>query len=217
MTTSAPAGIGANFVTNPEAFDSIILNGVVSPGICSLKHTKKHDWDKKKSKGSSGGTLSFTGSNVVKFDVRYHLWLPEHFDAWPGWSAMQRKSLSVPAPGAPTGNIRQASASPTIIIAQAPTLQPVAMSVYYPTLDEIGVRSCIVEEEGGLEPDGKGGAYYTWKYAAYNPSQNAGGTVAASTTGAGGDAPNKFAEIPQPTAAEKRLADLLNRAAGLTR
>lgn len=220
MTTQAPTGVGANFRTHPEAFDNIIISGVKSPGICVVQHTKKHEWDKKKSKGSSGGTISFTGNALVEFSVKYHLWEVDHFEAWPVFAAMQRQSIRVPAPtpGAATGNIRQASAGgPTLIIPQPATVQPVAMSVYYPTLDEIGVFSIIVEEEGGLEPDGKGGAYYTWKYAEYKPSIPSGGTVSTSQSGSPNGPGGAFQEPTAPTAGEQRLTDLLNRAAGLTR
>ena len=206
---------GPNFVTQPEAFDFIFIAGVQNPGICKLTHVRKHEWDKRKSKGSTGGTVTFTGNPLLEFSVEYYLWLPEHFDAWPGFASMQRKSLKIPASGGPvTGNIRQVSAGAGTIATPA-TTQPVAMDVYYPTLAEVNVLRCIVEEEGGLVPDGKGAARYTWKYAEYNPPVLSGGTANASKDGMGGMPPGKPAEDTAATAADKMLAALLAKAKAL--
>lgn len=221
MTTSGPTGFvpgtaapsGPNYVTDADLFNFIFIAGTQNPGFAKVTHSKKHDWDKKKSKGSSGGTLTFTGSNVVEFQVEYYLWLPEHFDAWPGWAAMQRKSLKIPASGGPqTGNIRQANAPVTV--ATSATTQPVALDVYHPDLAEINVLRCIVEEEGGKQPDGKGGAKYVWKYAEYNPPKPAGGTASGSKDGMGGN-PGKAAEPTAQTTAEKMIAALLAKAKAL--
>lgn len=237
MTASAPSGFGAstgpNFVTQPEAFDFIFIAGMQNPGICKLTHVKRHEWDKKKSKGSTGGTVTFTGNPLVEFSVEYYLWLPEHFDAWPSFAALQRKSLTIPASGggattkpAPTqpgvgvaasvaagAQAAAASKAPSGIITPAKT-QPVALDVYYPTLAAINVLRCVVEEEGGLVPDGKGAARYTYKYAEYNPPKNAGGTVTASKDAMGGTG-GKTAEQPAQTAADKMLAAVLAKASAL--
>lgn len=241
MTTSAPSGFGAssgpNFVTQPEAFDFIFIGGMQNPGICKVTHMKKHDWDKKKSKGSTGGTVTFTGNPLVEFSVEYYLWLPEHFDAWPSFATIQRKSLTIPASGTggpkpspgqqwiagPQGGVAAsvaagaqaaaASKAPSGIITPAKT-QPVALDVYYPTLAAINVLRCIVEEEGGLVPDGKGAARYTYKYAEYNPPKTAGGTVTASKDAMGGTG-GKVGEQPAATAADKMLALVLAKASAL--
>lgn len=221
MTTAAPSGLtpgtappsGPNYVTEADLFNVIFIAGVQNPGIAKITHSKKHDWDKKKSKGSSGGTLTFTGSSVVEFQVEYYLWLPEHFDAWPAWAAMQRKSLKIPAVvSGQSGNIRQANA--TAITITPATTQPVALDVYHPDLAEINVLRCIVEEEGGKVPDGKGGAKYTWKYAEYSPPKPAGGTANASKDAMGGN-PGKAAEDTAVTTADKMLQALLAKAKAL--
>lgn len=220
MTTSGPTGFTQgtaaaqlpNYVTQPEAFDYIFIAGQQNPGLCKVTHSKKHDWDKKKAGGSTGATLTFKGSNVVEFQVEYFLWLPAHFDAWPAWAAMQRKSLKIPATGGPqTGNLRVANAPVTI--AKPATTQPVALDVYHPDLAEINVLRCIVEEEGGKQPDGKGGAKYVWKYAEYNPPKPAGGTASGSKDAMGN--PGKAVEPTAVTTADKMIAALLKKAAAL--
>lgn len=218
--TSAPSGFGAstgpNFVTQPEAFDFIFIAGTQNPGICKLTHVKRHEWDKKKSKGSTGGTVTFTGNPLVEFSVEYYLWLPEHFDAWPGWASMQRKTLKVPASGGTTGALVAAGVTINgVAVTAGPatpaTTQPVAMDVYHPDLAEVNVLRCIVQEEGGKIPDGKGGARYTWKYAEYKPPTPAGGTANGSKDAAGGN-PGKAAEPTSVTVADQMLAALLAKA-----
>lgn len=227
MTASGPSGFvpgtaapsGPNYVTDADLFNFIFIAGTQNPGIAKVTHSKKHDWDKRKSPGSTGGTLTFRGSNVVEFQVEYYLWLPEHFDAWPGWAAMQRKSLKIQASGGTSGALVTAGVTiggvaVTGGVATPATTQPVALDVYHPDLAEINVLRCIVEEEGGKQPDGKGGAKYVWKYAEYNPPKPAGGTASGSKDGMGGN-PGKAAEPTAQTVADKMLAALLAKAKAL--
>lgn len=251
MTTSAPTGIGPapaapsgpNFRTEPDGFDVIFLAGMQSPGICEVTCPKKHDLDKKKSRGSKGGTVTSTGDPLVDFSVKFHLWETAHFDAWPGFMVAQRKTLKVPASGGGTpGAAAKANAARTAAeqaggadpglnanaisaanaakaggsIAKPGSIQPVAMDCYHPDLARINVLRCVLEEEGSPVPDGKGGRYYTNKYTEYNPPTPSGGTISSSVSGTGaGGTGGKAAEQPAQTSADKMLADLLAKAQAL--
>lgn len=224
MTTSGPPGFvpgsaaqtAPNYVTDADQFNEFYLMGVLGPGLAKVTFSKKHDWTKRKSKGSSGATMTYEGSGPVEFSVEFLLWLPAHFDAWPGWASMQRKTLKTPASGGTTGALVAAGVAINGVAvtagpATSATTQPVAMDVYHPDLAEVNVLRCIVEEEGGKIPDGKGGAKYTWKYAEYKPPTPAGGTANGSKDAAGGN-PGKAAEPTASTVADRMIAALLAKA-----
>lgn len=216
---TAPASSGPNFRTDGDDFNFIFLAGQQNPGIAKVTLSKKHDWTKKKSKGATGGTLTYTGDSLVEFSVEYYLWETADFDAWPGWAAMQRKTLKVSGSNGSSGALVTSGVvtnlgAVTAGISTGPTTQPVAMDVYHPDLAEINVLRCVVEEEGGPVNDGKGGRRYTWKYVEYNPPKPAGGTANASTTA--GPTGNG-AEQPAQTAADQMIANLLAKAQALTK
>lgn len=219
---------GPNFVTAPEADDIIIIAGMSNPGIAKVKVSKKHEWDKKKGKGSTGGTVTYTGSQLCDFEVDFYLWLPEHFDAWPTFAAALATSTpvatsaTVPAAQAPqqTGNVRQATTSTTPTTVTTTSPQPTALDVYHPSLAEppFNITRCIVLEPGGKEPDGKGGATYKYKFSEYAPPKPSGGTANGSKDGTGsggGSAPQKFVELPAKDAADQEIDRLMKKAQGL--
>ncbi|HTQ44188.1 MAG TPA: hypothetical protein VMI75_15620, partial [Polyangiaceae bacterium] len=66
-----------NPIRQPEAWYTIVLAGVKSPGVCEVKEWKRHhEWDVKKGKGAFGATLTYVQRPPAKGNIEFKLWLP---------------------------------------------------------------------------------------------------------------------------------------------
>lgn len=144
-----------NPIDNPDAYDVITLAGQVSPGIAEVSSAKRqYEWDIKKPKGSSGGSMTFQGEALSAFKVKFKLWLPEHFAAWAGFRLLLEKSPAAK--------------------------EPTALTIQHPDLDELGIRDVTVLEIGGRVHEGKGLHSYIVDFSKYAEAKKAGGTPKGS-------------------------------------
>lgn len=77
---------------NADAFDSIVLVGDPSPGLCEVSGAgRKYEWDIRKGHGLTGATVVYTGEGLAKFTVRFFVWddMPPdgQLDIWDSWQA----------------------------------------------------------------------------------------------------------------------------------
>jgi hypothetical protein len=77
-----------NPVDHPEAYETITLAGVVSPGVCTIAGLNyEMGWDVQDADGENGASLARKGRKLSKFTVRFHLVrdLSEDIDQFAEW------------------------------------------------------------------------------------------------------------------------------------
>lgn len=120
-------------ITYPQAWDSVGLGQLESPGLCEISgFDREYDWDVKKGKGAKGATITFTGQQPAKGSITFKLWTAEHFARWDTF----RRALKY---------------DPTKKTAQA-------IDLYHPSLDDLDVSSVVTTKIGPIKHDG-GGMY----------------------------------------------------------
>lgn len=131
-------------INNPEAWDKITIGGVLSPGICKVSGFKrKHDFDRKKGKGASGETLTFVQKPAAEGSIKFLLFESIHFLEWQKF----RDALKYD-----------------------PTKRAVSpVDIYYPALDDLGIKAVVTSSIGMVEPEGKGLYSITVEFIEYNP------------------------------------------------
>lgn len=77
---------------SPEMFDLIFLDGTRSPGLCIRTGggERKQKWEAQQAPMFAGAYVIFRGEEISTLEVRFELWLPEHFTAWKAFAAMLR-------------------------------------------------------------------------------------------------------------------------------
>lgn len=163
--------MSVNPIDHPELYESFLLAGERSPGVCKLGGPMlDHGWAKQEPKGSSGGETIQNGTKLVEFTAELYLWRDsevDHFARWVEWRPILRRPI---AKGASK-----------------------ALDIYHPQLDELGVTSVVCAKEGSLEPDGRGGATVKLSFLQYAPPQPkaAGKPSGSSSQASGADANGK--------------------------
>ena len=128
--------LGVNPIDHPDLYDSIILAGRVSPGRARVSMPMRTEgWEKQKAKGADGAEAVNNGADLIEFDVELYLWRDErvdHFEAWEDWSP--------------------------VLLTPVKAGNPMALDIYHPQLDGLGISSVVVKQRSNPQPDGKGGA-----------------------------------------------------------
>ncbi len=127
-----PGFIGQTFSSNPWDYveiDYLTTLGADSdktPGLATVSVRRGRKIDRKKSSGSDGETLTFTGINNADIEISLLIWTPEQLDALiKMWSFLQ--------PAAGKG-------------------APGAFDVHHPQFTINGVKSCVFVDSVGMEP-----------------------------------------------------------------
>jgi hypothetical protein len=180
-------------VSNPSAYDKIILAGKESPGRAKLNFpTRDEGWEKQESKGEEGGETVPNGPKLIDFEVELYLWKErmrgiDHFARWEAWKPLLLKPV---AKGARR-----------------------ALDIYHPQLDGLGITSVVVGTWTEPQPDGKGGGTVKLKFIQYKPSKpkstkKPSGSVAGPAALGGGDALDR--DYNDPNRDKKLELDALN-------
>lgn len=133
----------------PELYDSIVVGGVRSPGVVTLRgHGRSVAWEVKPGGAQDGASTTRQGREPTEFTATFYLvvdpviGLDEHA-AWEGFAAVLRSTFD--------------------------GTTPAALDVYHPDLAANGISSCVAKKIGGLEHDGRGGASVTVTFLEYVP------------------------------------------------
>lgn len=126
-----PGYIGDTFSKN--AWDYVVFAfldtlGVSdkTPGICNVSVRRGRGVDRKKSSGSDGQTLTFTGINNADIEIAITIWTPDQLDVLMAmWKVLQP----------PSGKG-----------------QPSAFDVSHPQFEINGIRSVVIVDSIGMEP-----------------------------------------------------------------
>ena len=111
-----------NPLDDAEIYDFIVLAGQRSPGLCDVSGASSpRDWDVRKGYGLSGASVVYTGDGLAKFTVRLFFWESSHFDAWERFRPLVKKP--------PRGT------------------RPKAMDISHPYLEELEIKSAVVEDQ----------------------------------------------------------------------
>lgn len=114
-----------NPLDTPEAYDTIMLGGLVSPGICIITDgDRAYNWDEPKEKGSSGSDVTFNGQKISNPKVKFQFFEASQIDEW----EIFRKILEKPADAK----------------------EPKALDIVHPILNSLGITSVVVDSEGQL-------------------------------------------------------------------
>ena len=152
-----------NPVDNIDLYRRMRVVSVLSPGHVEITGASRPEkWDVKEPKGSGGATTTYQGESVAKFTAKFSLWKDADRDCFAEWDAF----LPI---------LRKATGAK----------QPTALDVYHPILDQLGIRSVVVEDIGQLVLDGLGGATVEVKFIEYRPPAPKGGTPKGSESSAG--------------------------------
>lgn len=118
-------------VTNPGAWDYVVLDGMISPGVCTVDGCDRgYKWDATKTKGTTGGPPKFDSEEDLTPWLTLTLWLPAHFGTLENFLAVCRK-----APDAK---------------------EPKVLSIDHPAFAMAGVGFVVVTKIGGLKHEGGG-------------------------------------------------------------
>lgn len=177
-----------NPIDHPEAWDAIRIGGVVSPGLCEVTGFKRpFGWDKKKGKGAAGETLTFAQLPLAEGTVTFKLWTREHFQAWKTFRPLFKWD--------PT----KKKGSP--------------LDIYYPSLDDLDIKSVVAKEIGAIEKTSKGMYTITIPLIEYRPPPPVAATKtpAGSKTNGSGTQPGKSTD-PIADQQQAEIAALLAEA-----
>ncbi|MCK6536119.1 MAG: hypothetical protein L6Q84_24400 [Polyangiaceae bacterium] len=134
---------------NPDLYNSIVLNGLRSPGVVTLSgHDREHGWDIKEAKGQDGASTTRNGEKVCQFTATFQLSDDplsdvDDYATWDSFRTMLQLSMR----------------------AKAPT----AMPIFHPDLAAQNITSVCVASVGGVQHDGRGGATVAVKLLEYRP------------------------------------------------
>lgn len=122
--------------TTSRLFDHITLAGVESPGVCKITGASRPEkWEVTEADGQSGASVTNKGGGVAKFSISFFLWHePGQENHFTGWVRFRELFALT----------RGESAR--------------ALDIYHPDLALLGIASVVIENEGQIVHDGKGGA-----------------------------------------------------------
>jgi hypothetical protein len=179
VTSAAP-----NIVDHPKLYEVLVcggVNGVVSPGTCTLEgHDRAEKWDVKEGDGKGGATTTHKGEEVTTFSATFYIWKDrraDHFAQWDVFRAFLRQSIA--------------------------TKPPTAFDVYHPDLAENDIKSVQVKKIYGKKYDGLGGATCKVDFIEYRPPAPKGGTPQGSSADPAGGSGDAGAQAPDPNADAK--------------
>lgn len=189
IVQSNPPQVNADPISNPQAWDVVVIAGVKSPGLAQVgAFDRQHDFDVKKGKGTIGATLTFTGKPPAKGSIKFLLWTQAHFSAWVNFRTLFKYD--------PTKQ----------------SVQPV--DIYHPSLSDVDITSVVCEKLGNAVHDGNGLYSISVELIEYTaPPQ----TSAVSTAKGSKSTPKTYEQTPgdPPDSAsdtkQKELAQLLKK------
>lgn len=169
-----------NPIKTPQAWDYITIGGINSPGMCKLGDVKrKHDFDRKKGKGTVGETITFTQKPAAEFTVTFYLWLEEHFTEWDEF----REHLKYD-----------------------PTKKEIqAIEIYHPSLLDLEIHSVVTASLGAIKHEGKQMYSIKVDFLEYFPASKTSAVSTPTGSNQNADPPNNKKPGTPPNNAQDEL------------
>lgn len=172
----------------PDIWDTVLVSGVKSPGLCKLSNWKRaHEWDVKKGKGTLGAIVTFVGRPPAKGSIEFRLWTAQHFVDWDVFRALLKFDPS------------------------KKTIQ--AIPLYHPALADLEISQVVTENIGAIEHQGQGLYTISVDLIEYfpPPKRSAVGTPTGSKKRQDPNAPGTQTD-PVSDALQKQIATLMQQA-----
>ncbi len=133
-----------------ELYDSFLLAGEPSPGICRFGAPKAvTGWNNAAGKGDDGGETTLNGAVLSEFTCTITLWNGDyelsHFILWEAWKPILMTPV---AKGAER-----------------------ALDIYHPQLADLGITSVVVKSWTNPEPNPDGTSTVTIEFLQYSPAK----------------------------------------------
>jgi hypothetical protein len=181
-------------LNNPQSWDTVLIAGMQSPGICKLEgFDRDNGWQEKKGKGSLGATLTYVQAPPTKGKIIFILWNAAQFLAWQNFRPFFKYN---PKAGTPD---RQ------------------AVTIYHPALDDVDLNHVVCKKISPVRHMGKGRYHIVVELIEYRPTPKQ-SDVVQSVTLANTNPPATLGPglgAAQPSAAQKAkqlLSSLLGQA-----
>jgi hypothetical protein len=121
-------------INNAQAYDTVVINGVRSPGLVHLRgFERKSGWQRKHGKGAVGETINYSGKLAAEGELVFTLWRTSQFVAWGNYLP-----LFLANPVTDPASLKS------------------AISIYHPTLVDLNMSAFVVESVSPLVNRGKG-------------------------------------------------------------
>lgn len=125
-------------ITSPV--DHVVLSGQRSPGIAEITGaTSPRRWDERRGYALSGSTVIFRGVGLARFKIVLRLLTPEHWAEWATWSQLVQRP--------------------------PPLERARALDISHPILEDLGIRSCVIETVGQPVQASQGGGEWSIEIA----------------------------------------------------
>lgn len=186
-------------ISNPRAWDFVTIANVNSPGFCQVPEWKrKHEYDVKKGKGTTGATVTFVQKPPAEGSIKFFLWDNgtlgtghNHFKEWDAFIPLLEYD--------PTKSAKDQQ----------------AFGIYHPALDAIKVKNVVTNGIGSLVHEGAGMYSITVDFLEYFPASK---TSAVSTPkGSKTTAPGYVGGAPPGDNPAATVAELQKQAADLAK
>jgi len=166
-------------ISVPGLIDIANIGGVLTPGVIAPDGIKgferKRDWDVKKSKGSSGATITDQGAPPAEGTIKLLLWRrsfdpPDFVDDFEDWETLRS----------------------VLDTAKGDKSKVQALTVIHPQINQQGVTDCVVKSYTPLVNEGAGLWSVTITLLEFRKPKPTGGTPTAGgwTAGPGASGPN---------------------------
>lgn len=182
--------VGAlNPIEHPDAWNTVRIQGMDTPGKCEVKGFKRAtDWDVKVGKGTSGATETVKGLPPAKGTIDFWAWEIAHFATW--------DTLITKLNYDPTKQTKQAN------------------SIYHPALADINVSSVNVEAIGQWEHEGGNLWRRTLEFLEFAPPPTASAVATPTGADSGSASVPGSPQDPATVALQKEAAALTKQAQG---
>lgn len=170
-----------NPVDNPEAYETIVLAGLESPGIATVTApTLETGWDQQQGKDpAKPGESVQNGTKGLEIQVELKLWKDPSLgiDHFAEWDTFRDQILKLPTKKG----------------------DPKALDVYHPLLEGMDISSVVVKSFSNPQPDGTGLGVAKLVLLQYLPSKpkGSGGKPKGSKGNQKGDPPDPNADVKQ--------------------
>lgn len=136
---------GGNPLEDPIEWDTFLINGFESPGVCDIDSASiSYKWDEKEGPGTRGSTTTYRGLKLAHFTIKLRFWDNEQIDEWDDF---QKKILELDAKKVPLK----------------------AGTIDHPKLTRLGITSVVSENIGALTHEGAGLYSVTVGFIQFNP------------------------------------------------
>lgn len=133
-------------ISNPTAYDTVVIGGLVTPGIAVVgAPSSSYKWDVKSGPGTSGGTTTYQGNPPRSFTIEITIWEQGHFRVLDELRAM--------------------------IAPMEKGIEPPAFDIAHPSLAKVGISSIVCEDFPPESKSGKGLWKTTIKLIEYRPAK----------------------------------------------